>query len=128
MNDKPLYQSAEADKWFDRYVQAVKERDAARRWAKRWKRVAKVKLEWGRKCKAALLKQRQRADDLAVQNAALRAVAMEAEVVVRAWNEGTTNGKADLERAIAAARASGALDEGGPQDAGALAESKEEGT
>jgi conjugal transfer/entry exclusion protein len=31
MNDKPLYQSAEADKWFDRYVQAVKERDEARR-------------------------------------------------------------------------------------------------
>lgn len=27
VNDKPLYQSHEADKWFDRYIQAIKERD-----------------------------------------------------------------------------------------------------
>jgi hypothetical protein len=108
------------------------ERDAARRWAKRWKRVAKVKLEWGRKCKAALLKQRQRADDLAAQLrktqrdyrlaqqawikdaqgwrddlAALRAVAEAAEIYVLWPTEGARDA---LKAALAAARAAGALD------------------
>jgi hypothetical protein len=96
------------------------ERDAARRWAKRWKRVAKVKLEWGRKCKAALLKQRQRADDLAAQNAALRAVA-EAAVALQEGRWLCSSGVNHLQgaddgcpgcqmvRALAAARAAGAL-------------------
>lgn len=30
VNDKPLYQSAEADKWFVRYLSAIKQRDEAR--------------------------------------------------------------------------------------------------
>jgi hypothetical protein len=29
MNDRPLYQSAEADKWFDRYLQAIHQKNLA---------------------------------------------------------------------------------------------------